>query len=46
MTTIFDHLNQIQQQCEHILKLIEEEPMQGNWFTENMKKDLENLNEL
>lgn len=45
MTTIFDHLNQIQKQCEHILKLIEEDK-KSNWFTENMKKDLENLNEL
>tara|TARA_R100001443_G_scaffold33361_1_gene47280 strand:- start:948 stop:1082 length:135 start_codon:yes stop_codon:yes gene_type:complete len=44
MTTIFDHLNQIQQQCEHILKLIEED--KRNWFTENMKKDLKNINEL
>tara|TARA_R100000655_G_scaffold22738_1_gene45998 strand:- start:2646 stop:2783 length:138 start_codon:yes stop_codon:yes gene_type:complete len=45
MTTIFEHLNQIQQQCEHILKLLEEEPL-DTWFDENMKKDLKNLNEL
>ena len=45
MTTIFDHLNQIQEQCEHILKLIEKDK-KSNWFDENMKKDLNNLDEL
>tara|TARA_R100000700_G_C3094619_1_gene94426 strand:- start:346 stop:510 length:165 start_codon:yes stop_codon:yes gene_type:complete len=45
--TIFDHIENIKNQCEMILKELEKEKSAYDyWLTENMKEDLENLNNL
>jgi len=45
--TIFEHIESIKNQCELLLKELEEgkEPL-DTWFHENMNQDLENLNNI
>tara|TARA_Y100001938_G_scaffold123369_1_gene172602 strand:- start:374 stop:568 length:195 start_codon:yes stop_codon:yes gene_type:complete len=45
--TIFEHIESIKNQCELLLKELEEgkEPL-DTWYHENMNQDLENLNNI
>jgi len=45
--TIFEHIESIKNQCELLLKELEEgkEPLH-TWFHEKMNQDLENLNNI
>ena len=45
--TIFEHIESIKNQCELLLKELEEgkEPL-DTWYHENMNLDLENLNNI
>jgi hypothetical protein len=45
--TIFEHIECIKNQCELLLKELEEgKSPQDNWLDINMKQDLENLNNI
>ena len=45
--TIFDHIENIKNQCEMILKELEKEKyIYDYWSNDNIKKDLDNLNNL
>lgn len=45
--TIFDHIENIKNQCEFILKELEKEKsIYDYWSNDNIKKDLDNLNNL
>jgi|TARA_Y100000015_G_C2396004_1_gene92905 predicted transcriptional regulator len=45
--TIFDHIENIKNQCEFILKELEKEKsIYDYWRNDNIKKDLDNLNNL
>jgi len=45
--TIFDHIENIKNQCEFILKELEKEKSAYDyWINDSMKEDLENLNNL
>ena len=44
--TIFEHIESIKNQCESLLKELEEESPLDTWYHENMNQDLENLNNI